>query len=165
MRHLWAIAGLLLAGCGEELSPEEQAARDERDIAQVEAANNTQPPLELVTPEPILLPDIERYDLSGAACNFAPGTSFGTRVVARENDAFMKIDGEVVRLAADPGSQELPMKSRTLYTGKDYTLRLAIDGEGEQAGGESVNYEGTVSVRDAWGREVYEGTGLAQCGS
>ena len=57
------------------------------------------------------------------------------------------------------------MKSRTLYTGKDYTLRLAIDGEGEQAGGESVNYEGTVSVRDAWGREVYEGTGLAQCGS
>ena len=165
MRRILLIAVLLLAGCQDEPSAEELAAQAERDIAMVEAANDTEPPLKLVTPDPILLPDIERFDLYGAACNFAPGTSLGTRVIARESDAFMKIDGEVVRLAADPGSRELPMHSRSLYNGKDYSLRLAINGEGEQAGGEKVNYEGTVSVRDAWGRVVYEGAGLAQCGS
>src|SRR3989337_564613 len=116
MRQVWAIAALLLlAGCGDELTPEELAQADARDVALVEAANKVEPPLKEITPEPILLPDIERFDLYGAACNYAPGTSLGTRVVAREADAFMKIDGEVVRLAADPGSRELPMRSRTLY--------------------------------------------------
>ena len=32
------------------------------------------------TPEPILLPDIERYDLYGEVCSYAPGTSLGARV-------------------------------------------------------------------------------------
>ena len=166
MRQVWAIAALLLlAGCGDELTPEEQAQADARDVALVEAANKVEPPLKEITPEPILLPDIERFDLYGAACNYAPGTSLGTRVVAREADAFMKIDGEVVRLAADPGSRELPMRSRTLYNGKEYSLQMAINGEGEPSGDEAVNFEGTVTVRDAYGRLVYEGTGLAQCRS
>jgi hypothetical protein len=165
MRRILAIAVLLLAGCQDEPTPEEKAAEDERAIAMVEAANDAKPPLELVTPDPILLPDIERFDLYGTGCNYAPGTSLGTRVIAREADAFMKIGGEVVRLAADPGSRELPMHSRSLYSGKDYALRLEIHNDGEPANGGSVNYEGTVTVRDAWGRVVYEGTGLAQCRS
>ena len=163
MRGVWVIAALLLAGCGEEMSPEEQALRDERDVAMVEAANDVNPPLEPITPEPILLPDIERLDLYGAACNYAPGTSLGTRVIARETDAYIKVDGEVMRLAADAGSRELPQGTRTLYSGKAYSVRLVVTGEGEPAPGGAVNYEGTIMVRDAYGREVYEGTGLAQC--
>jgi len=165
MRKAFALAALLLAGCGEELTPEERAEADARAVAMVEAANDVMPPLDPVTPEPILLPDVERYDLYGQACNYAPGTSLGTRVVAREADAFMKIDGEVVRLAADPGSRELPMRSRTLYSGKEYALRLQIADvdEGEAAPGGATNYEGSVQVRDRHGRVVYEGTGLAQC--
>ena len=58
---------LVLAGCGDEPSPDEQAQSDARDVAMVEAANNVMPPLEQVTPEPILLPDIERFDLYGEA--------------------------------------------------------------------------------------------------
>jgi hypothetical protein len=163
MRKAMTVAALLaLAGCDREPTPEEQALADARDVAMVEAANDVMPPLEQVTPEPILLPDIERYDLYGEACNYAPGTSLGTRVVAREADAFVKIDGEVHRFAADPGSRELPMRTRTLYNAKEYSLRLAMEPEGE-AGDETTDYEGTVTLRDQWGRVVYEGTGLAQC--
>lgn len=165
MRHYLALAALLLAGCEDEPSPEERALADARDVALVEAANKVEPPLAPVTPEPILNEDVERYDLLGAACNYAPGTSLNTRIVAREADAFLKLEGEVVRLAADAGSRELPMRTRTLYSGKEYSLRLRIRGEGEPSGGSTVDYEGSVELRDPYGRVVYEGDGLAQCGS
>lgn len=156
---------LTLAACGRELTPEEQALEDERDIAMVERANGTAAPLQEVVPQPISYADIERYDLFGAACNYAPGTSLGTRVVAREADAFVKIDGEVMRFAADPGSRELPLRSRSLYNGKGHVLQLQIEGEGKPSGEETVDYEGRVTLRDPYGRVVYEGSGLAQCGS
>jgi hypothetical protein len=165
MHRALAFAALMLAGCERDLTPEEQAQRDERDIALVEQASRVLPPLRQVTPEPILYPDIERHDLYGAACNYAPGTSLGTRVVAREADAFVKIDGEVLRFAADPGSRELPLRTRSLYNGRNHVLRLQIDADGEQAGMETVNFEGSVTLLDAHGRVVYEGSGLAQCGS
>lgn len=167
-RGATALALLWLAGCGQEPNPEEQAVQDARAVASVHAANDVMPPLRLVSPEPILLPDIERYDLYGEACNYAPGTSFGTRVIAREADAFMKIDGEVVRFASDPGSRELPMGSRTLYTSREYALRLTVE-EQEAPDDESdrtdspTDFEGTVTLRDRFGRAVYEGVGLAQC--
>ena len=157
----FALAAWLLAACSEELTPEEQARQDERDIAMVERANEAMPPLQQVTPEPLLYPDIERHDLYGEACSYAPGTSLGTRVLAREADAFVKIDGEVERLAADPGSRELPMRSRSLYNGRNYSLRLQLESEGE---GES-SYEGTVQLFDKYGRVVYEGSGHAECKS
>lgn len=177
MRRLLAAAGaaLVLVGCGESLTPEEQAAADERDIAMVEEANDAMPPVRQVTPEPILLPDIERYDLLGEACSYAPGTSLGARVIAREADAFMKIDGEIERFAADPGARELPMHTRSVYNSKDFSLVLALEqGGAEGATGDDddvpkpstdgrLNFEGTVTLRDAYGRVVYEGVGLAQC--
>lgn len=168
MRHaLPAVFVLLLtatlSGCGDSVTPEEQAIRDARDIAMVERANASAPPVLDVSPEPIGYPELERHDLMGTACNYAPGTSLGTRVVAREVDAYVKINGEMLRLAADPGARELPAGSRSLYSGKTYSLQLAIAGEGKPASN-GVDYEGTVILRDAWGREVYEGTGLARCG-
>ena len=166
MRTHWAVAALLvLTGCDNEPTPEEQALSDARDVAMVEEANDVTPPLELVTPDPILFPDIERYDLLGEACNYAPGTSLATRVVSRESDAFLKIRGEVHRLAADPGSRELPQHTRTLYSGKEYALRLSISNqaEGDTDSDGQTNYEGTVQLRDRYGRVVYEGTGLVQC--
>jgi hypothetical protein len=166
MRRMLGLAGvaLLLTGCGDNASPDEKAAADERDVAMVEAANKAAPPVQLVAPEPILLPEIERYDLLGEACSYAPGTSLGARVIAREADAFMKIDGEIERFAADPGSRELPMHTRSVYNSKDYSLVLALTedtGEGEAR----TSYEGAVTLRDAYGRVVYEGVGEAQCAS
>ena len=174
MRKLLVLAGAaVLAGCGDNLSPEEQAAADERDVAMVEDANKAMPPVRLVTPEPILLPDIERYDLLGEACSYAPGTSLGARVIAREADAFMKVDGEIERFAADPGARELPMHTRSVYSSKDFSLVLGLRdssaGETGEPEGDNPptdgrhNYEGSVTLRDAYGRVVYEGVGLAQC--
>ena len=164
MRKWLAVVALIaLAGCGSEATPEERAEADARDVAMVEAANDVTPPLKQVTPEPILLPDIERYDLYGQACNYAPGTSLGARVIAREADAFVKIEGEIHRLAADPGSRELPMHTRTLYSGKEYSLRLSMNDQGETEGGGATDLEGSVSVRDRYGRVVYEGAGPVQC--
>jgi hypothetical protein len=154
-----------LAGCGEELSPDEQARRNERDIALVEKANRAMPPLRQVTPEPLLYPDIERYDLYGEACSYAPGTSFGVRVFAREADAFVKINGEIERFAADPGSRELPMHTRSLYNSKNYVLRLRIGEDDEAKERAEGGYEGSVQLFDEFGRVVYEGTGVAQCKS
>ncbi|AKH41624.1 hypothetical protein FHS61_002112 [Altererythrobacter atlanticus] len=162
MRRM-VLAVLVLAGCSEEISPEERAAQAERDIAMVEEANKMGAPLREITPEPILYPDIERYDLLGKACNFAPGTSLGTRVIARPVDAFVKVEGEMMRFAADPGARELLNGTRSVYNGREYSLQLRLDGEGEPSEGESVDYEGTVTLRDPQGRVVYEGTGLAQC--
>ncbi len=153
-----------LGGCGEALSPEEQERQTERDIAMVEKANHAMPPLRQVTPEPLLYPDIERYDLYGEACSYAPGTSLGARVFARQADAFVKIDGEIERFAADSGSRELPMRTRSLYNSKNYTLRLRIR-KNDEGGEQTDGYEGSVQLFDAYDRVVYEGTGVAQCKS
>jgi hypothetical protein len=85
----------------------------------------------------------------------------------------MKIDGEIERFAADPGARELPAHTRSVYNSKGYALVLALrdpspDPDGEPAPETSAgrgNYEGSVTLRDAYGRVVYEGTGLAQCAS
>lgn len=168
---------LLLSACGSGMSDEEQAQQEERDIAMVKQANDQRPPVQQVTPDPLLLPDIERHDLYGEACAYAPGTSLGTRVFAREADAFVKIDGEVERFAADPGARELPMRTRSLYNSRNYSLKLQIAGKGEapapaeeqaeQAGpppgGGPGDYEGTVTLFDKYGRAIYEGTGPVQC--
>ena len=166
MRNWGVLLVLCLTSCGgEQLSQEEQARQDQRMVDMVQQANEAPPPIDEVTPEPILYPEIEAHDLYGAACNYAPGTSLGTRVLAREADAYMKIDDEMMRFAADPGSRELPMGTRSLYSGKRYTLRLQIDGEGEETPSGKRNFEGTITLRDPYGRVVYEGTGLAQCGA
>jgi hypothetical protein len=167
MRRGILVLGLgatVFAGCGEALSPEEQARQNERDIAMVERANHAMPPLQQITPEPLLYPDIERHDLYGEACSYAPGTSLGARVFAREADAFVKINGEIERFAADPGSRELPMHTRSLYNSKNYTLRLRIQ-QNDESDERAEGYEGSVQLFDAYGRVVYEGTGLAQCKS
>lgn len=164
MRVAVPLVALICAGCGYEVDPGEQEMLDEKAIAAVEQANESEPPLDEIVPEPILYPDIEQHDIYGDSCSYAPGTSLGARVIARRADAFMKINGEIVRFAADPGARELPMGTRSLYNGRAHSLRLQIDGEGEQTGTERSDYEGTVSLRDRWGRTVYSGTGPVQCG-
>jgi len=160
---------VLLGGCEPEPSAEDLAREAERDVAMVEQANSAAPPLREVTPEPIRFDDIEQHAMTGAACNYAPGTSLGTRAIAREGDAFVKLDGEVHRLAADTGSGELPAGTRSLYDGREYSLRLSVSADGQaredRQNGGTANYQGTMSLHDRWGREVYRGTGLVQCGA
>ena len=162
----FAVCALALAccACSETLTQEEQEQRDREAVALVEQANAVEPLVSEVVPETILYPDIERHDIYGASCAYAPGTSLGARVIARQADAFMKIDGEIVRFAADPGARELPYGTRSLYNGREYSLRLEIAGDGMQSGEEVMEYEGTINLRDQYDRVIYSGTGTAQCG-
>lgn len=156
---------LLAAACGEEPpSPAEQARMDEADIAAVKAAQV--PPPTPVTPDKILFPDIERYDLFGAGCNFAPEGSMGAIVLAQPARAFMKIDGELEAFAPDAGSGDLPLGAKAKYTAGawSFVLDLAED-EGTQAGTETVNYPAHLVLRNDRDQVVYEANGVAQCGS
>ena len=160
MRKVVLLAAIGLAACGGEPDAGEQDIIDQQAISEVEQANAASPPLEEVVPDPILYPDIERHDIYGATCSYAPGTSLGARVIARQADAFMKIDGEIVRFAADPGARQLAMETRSLYNSREYSLRLDLKGEP----GEGGTLEGEIALRDRYDRIVYRGTGAAQCG-
>lgn len=164
----WSVIACLsaaLVSCGDELSESEQEERDAAIVERVREANDMAPPLVEVVPEPILYPDMEANDLFGLACSYAPGTSMGARVIAREADAFVKLDGEVLRFAADPGSRELPASTRSFYNGREYSLRLDISDKATDEETNPAFYEGTVWLRDRWDRVVYQGTGAVDCGA
>ena len=160
-----ALATLMLASCGGSPSEDQRAAENAAMADRVREANDAGPPMQEVVPETISYPDMEAHDLLGLGCAYAPGTSLGIRVIARETDAYMKTDGEMVRFAADPGSRELPAETRTLYNGREYALRLAIENVIEQGEIEDTTYEGTMWLYDRQDRVVYTGTGTANCGA
>src|SRR5690606_4466066 len=132
MRKAVLFLPLLLMACSEpELSPEQREAAEERAIAAVEAAQIIPP--EPVTPEPILFADIERYDLFGAGCSFLPRgeaaeapDGAGVLALTSESGAYIKVEGELHRLAPDAGSPQLPLGTRGKYDGREFALILDI---------------------------------------
>lgn len=165
MRYFPVVALLLLAACGEQLTPQEQAARDERDIAMVEKANlGTAVP---IAPQPILFPDIQANKLFGMGCAFvAKSAGLGAIMIARADDGFMKLDDQIIRFAADKGSSELPYGARERYAGKKYAFQLAVASEKSlRSGTETADYSGRLSVQDGKGHIVYDEPGTVQCGS
>lgn len=160
-----AAAVLALAACAEdEPSAAERARQDEADIAAVNAAQV--PPPTPVTPEKILYPDIERHDLFGAGCNFAPGGSMAAIVLAQPARAYMKIDGKLETFAPDAGSGDLPLGAKGKYTGGAWSFVLDLaEEEGKQSGMETVNYPAHFVLRNEYDQIVYDATGVAQCGS
>ena len=165
MRLALSFLALALAACADEPSPEEKAAADAAAVAEVEA--NQEAPPEAMVPQPILYPDVEKYGLFGAGCNFLPqGAGMGAVALAQADKGYMKRDGEVLTFAADKGSPNNPLGSWTKYDGKDYSFTLELEpGEGEQTGMETVDFDGELVVRDGKDRVIYQSAGIAQCGS
>ncbi|MXP14035.1 hypothetical protein GRI44_04650 [Altererythrobacter confluentis] len=165
MRFLVLGAALALSACGDaEISAEEQKRIDDAKIAAVKAAQII-PPTPL-TPEPILYPDIEKNDLFGAGCAFIPaGEGTGPLVLTQADVAFMKIDDEIERFAADKGSPKGPVGTYEKYDAGAYSLSLVIDGDGKQSGMETTDFDGNLTVRNERDQTVYSADGLAQCGS
>lgn len=168
MRIALVLTGLsLLAACGEpELSPQEQERRDAAAVAEVEAAQT--PPAMPIDPQAISFADIERENLFGAGCAFLTGAGGGDPIVlTQRGEGYMKLDGAIVRFAADPGSDDLPLGTRRKYTGGEYAFEVIMDpGSGSQSGMETVDYPGSrLTVRDGRSRTVFQADGLVQCGS
>ena len=156
---------LALASCGEEgPSPAEKARMDDADVAAVKAAQT--PPPSPVTPEKILYPDIEKYDLFGAGCNFAPEGSMAAIALAQPSKGYMKIDGKLEAFAPDAGSGDIPLGAKGKYTSAAWSFLIDLAaGEGEQAGSEVLNYPAKFVLRNDRDQIVYEANGVAQCGS
>ncbi|QPC99944.1 hypothetical protein [Qipengyuania soli] len=161
MRFAITVALLLLGACSSEPSEADRQAA----VAEVEA--NQEAPPEMLDPRPIRYPDIEKYGLYGAGCNFAPdGGGLGAIALAMADEGYMKRGEEILRFAADKGSDELPYLARHKYDGKDYSFTLDLDRDsGAPTGDETSDYSGTLTVKDGKDRVVYRATGIAQCGA
>jgi hypothetical protein len=75
---------LALAACSPDPDSAAQKAADDRAVAQVEAIQKQKPPPRAINPQPILFADIQKFNLFGAGCAFAPGGSMGAVLLTRE---------------------------------------------------------------------------------
>lgn len=169
MRAAWIfVLPLTLMACSDEPSSKERVTREAERRAEVAAVERaSEPPPIAVEPEPIRYPDIERHDMFGAGCAFAPdGGGMGALAILQGERGFVKIDGEVRELAPNVGSEEGPLGVRARYAGREYALVLRLDPRSEQGSGyETVHYDARLTIEDGRGRAVYDSAGRAQCGS
>ncbi|WP_114519906.1 hypothetical protein [Altererythrobacter sp. ZODW24] len=154
-----------LAGCGEpELTQAEQAAQENAAIAAVEASQK--PPAQLVFPEIITFEDIEANNLFGAGCYMLPsGEQEGMLALTDDRMGVIKLDGELHRMTVDAGSSEQPYGSRGKYDGKEFSLRLETTGEPIDNGYETLDYKGTMTLRNGRDEVVFQQDGTIQCGA
>ena len=151
-----------LAACAPGQSAAEKRAEEDRAIAQVEAAQDSKPPLEMIAPQPILFADIQKHKLFGAGCAFAPGASMGAVLLTRAKAAYLKLDDRPLRFASDPGSAKLPLDTVSRYVGKEMALSLTRTA-GEAI--EATRWPGHLVVTDPFDRVIYEADGQVQCGA
>ena len=161
MRISIVLLALTLVACSNEPNEEERAAA----VAEVEA--NRIPPPEELQLEPIRYREIEKNELYGTGCSFAPdgGGMSAVALAMAETGHFLRGD-KLITLAADKGSPELPYLARRKYDGAAYSMTLDLDeAEGEQSGEETSDYPATLTIRDASEQVVYRKSGIAQCGA
>ena len=153
---------LTLAACAPQKTAAEKRAQDDRAIAQVNAAQEIKPPPKPIDPQPILFADIQKFDLFGAGCTFAPGNSMGAVLLTRAKVATLLLDGHPVRFASDPGSVKLPLDTFSRYVGKE--LALSLTRSGDEAG-EATRWAAHLVVTDPLDQVIYEADGQVQCGA
>ena len=152
----------LLTACAPQKSAAEKRAEDDRAIAQVNAAQEIKPPPKPIDPQAILFGDIQKFDLFGAGCAFAPGDSMGAVLLTRDKVAYLLLNSRPVRFASDPGSTKLPLGTFSRYVGKE--LALSLTRTGDEAG-EATRWAGHVVVTDPYDQVVYQADGQVQCGA
>ena len=156
------LLGLALAACSDDPTAAEKKAADDRAVAQVEAVQKQRPPPRMLAPEPILFGDIQRFNLFGAGCAFAPGGSMGAVLLTREKVAYLKLQDRMVRFASDPGSAKLPLGTVSRYVGKEFAASLTrAVGEDEAA----ARFAGHLTITNSFDQVVYDADGLIQCGA
>lgn len=164
MRRILMLLPLLAAACSGD-KPAGTAAQDARDIAQVNAAQNAKPPAKPISPQPILYFDVTKNKLYGSGCNFVSADGgMGAVLLAQNEKAFMKLDDNIVALAADKGSTALPQGGWSRYSGKEYALTLTkLDSAAAKKAGVIDMFDGHLVVTDPHDQIVYQAKGNVQC--
>ncbi len=161
----WIVPFMLLAlgACGQ--SAEQRRAADEADIEAVKAAQNRLPPLAPAQPEPLMQDDIARIDASGPGCMVRLGEGLSPPIFFTVGSfGWFKVDGAMIKVAGDSGSEHGPADTWTRYTGKQATLRLEYAGGGVPATGlEARSHAVIVTMRDPYDRVIYRGQGIQTC--
>lgn len=163
MRFLVPVAALALAACGQ--SAEERRAADDADVAAVKAVQNRLPPLAPIKPEVLMDEDISRIDASGPGCMLRIGEGLAPAVLVTVGSyGWIKLDGEVIKLAGDSGSERGPADTWTRYAGKKATLRIdSADGDIPATEAPGRSRAVTLTLRDAYDRVIYRGEGTQTC--
>jgi hypothetical protein len=165
-RRIGAVgAAFLLVACQREPTAAEQAAADARDIAMVEAAQDRNPPIQPLSPQPITVADLDELKLTGTRCAFEPQGSREPVLLAFENQAVMLIDGNPATFAGDSAGPSGPVGTWQHYVGKARSLRLVKGGgDGVEAGADALEWPAGLTVRDEYDRIVYTRQGKLRCG-
>ena len=113
--------------------------------------------------QPITYMDIEAAKLAGPSCNYASGKSMAALVMAMNNEAVMKIGGQLKHFTLDPQCNKLEKGTGSRYVAPGYVLDLAVKKESrsEQAG--KIGFQGSVKLSDDKGKVVYSTDGDVQC--
>lgn len=79
------------------------------------------------------------------------------QLVTMGSYGWIKLDGELIRLAADTSSQPGYGKTWSRYTGKQLTLRIEpTESRAAPVTANGVHRLVRLTVRDAWQRVIYE---------
>lgn len=150
---------LLLAACQQESARAEgPEPSDAQAVAAVNAAQERKPPMQIAALQPIPRADIDRYNLHDSGCKLVRAQDGGDPlVIVNDGRAMVRIDGDVLPLAADVGGQQLGSRAWQYYVGKKYALSL------KPVAGASLPADGTAELRDAWGRVVFATAGRISC--
>jgi hypothetical protein len=116
-------ACIALVGCDSGKEPRKLSDKEaSRIVANVNRGASFQ-----IEPEPILEEQVKKLRFRSAGCVFSPGTGgHGAIALAMKEAGYIKVDGEIVRFAADSGSRELRPGVRTRYFGTTYWFKLAL---------------------------------------
>jgi hypothetical protein len=158
---LLAGASLALAGC-HHASPQQQAVKDDHDIALVKQAQHERPPVVPVQPEPVRfadlsnrtdsipLPDGAKVPRPGEGCTFSVhGT---TLLVIVPKFGLARFSGRIEVFGADSGSPTIKGGLHVKYSGSEHALEL-------DKAGSSVR----IIIRDKFDRPAYAARGDLTC--
>lgn len=154
---------MLALGCAA-CEPEPEIERGPIDYAAInEAAEGPAIPLAL---QPIALADIEQHELSRAGCRLLGEDGVEVLVAANEQGAHLMLDEELTALAPHSEASQVHPGVVSEFDGRTHSLEIAIErGSTRRPGPGLVAHKGTVMIRDAKGRIVFDRTGTVECGS
>lgn len=158
------IALTLLSACNRA-DPAKKARRDAHDVAMVEAAQHVLPP-----PVPLVPQEVPAATLAQLRCRFTdPAHAAGRPILAAGPDrAAMRVGGQVMTLAADPGAGTIGTHASSHYTGKQFSLRFEPQGTPANPVPTALATGGApqavaMKVTDEHDRKVFEAVGDFSC--
>ncbi|MEE4200655.1 hypothetical protein [Erythrobacter sp.] len=156
MRPAILILAIALSAC-EEGNPGASVDYDAMNRA-------AEGPARQIDPQPIGTGELTRFGLSRGTC-VVPGANHRENLFAASREkGIMRIDFETMEFAPRPTSDPLPNNVANGFDGTDYQVELTVDRSSETpAGPEQLFFNGTLTVRDARERIVFEHRGRVEC--